>query len=122
GQQLQCPAPATIGSLRASFSYQPCLGFAVEPGFVAGARLFVDGVQTGLDKAFANALYGSNTDLESRDNLIIREAVGGFQQNPCAGEFAGGGLAAADQQLELLALIYAQIDKVLFLWHLWSSP
>ena len=59
--------------------------------------MLVEGAKIFFDKALARAPDGGRADIERRGNLLIREAVIGFEQDAGTGQLAAASLPLAQQ-------------------------
>src|SRR6266540_2572723 len=121
GQELHRPLVAARRRRRAGQSDEPGLGRPIAFALAAGPLLLLATqgvVQALLDEALADALDGSDADLDRLADALVgpgRPAVGGvgLEQDAGAGELLGGGLAGGDQGGQLRAFLGGQRNLVL---------
>ena len=120
-QKLQRPALASSGCSAARFGDEAGFSFRIQLRLVAGARAFIQRREVLLDESLAGALDRGPSDVERFGDALIRPALRGFEQNAGASQFASGGMSAAQQLLQLRALIIGQRHKVFLFRHYWSG-
>jgi len=116
GQQLQRPAGATLGRVRASRGHQQGFFLTGQLALRPWARLLA---QRPFQIAFHEAPLGpinrGTAHCQSARNLFVAAAGIGCQQDLGAPELAGGPFALAQHRREFIAFGLAQFDPITYI-------